>query len=198
MKVLMAIFDGDALMGRARMDYLQRSADIVRDFFTEETRLIRTDRTTDTDLCFMLDGSGPRFFFNQCDEARADQRRVGNVYYSRSFANTFITVALTEHGRLRPIRTRLVQDCLQAGNPLWHLIPRHSVTWAPILEDMLACPWVRGKEESLLTECGEHSEFTHMSMDCTLRIALRINGQAMGPSGRVRDAISFLDPARIY
>ena len=181
LKVLKALFDGDAILGQVRSDYLQRSADIVRSYFTEESRLVRTDRTTNKDLCYMLSGTGPCYFFNQGDGVRGDLRRVGNVYYTRAFANRFVTLALLEHGRMRPIRDRLVQDSLLAGNPLWHLLPAHPKTWAPLLEDMLSCPWIRGKEASLLSECGEHSEFTHLSMDCTLRIAMRIKGQAKGP-----------------
>ena len=192
LKVLAALFEDDCLSGRVRTSYLQDSASIIRGCFPEHALATRTDRTTDRDLCFLLDSTGPTFFYNGGEDNRRDVRRVGNVYYTRGFANLFLEFALTEHGRLRPIRDRLVQVCVRGHNPLWHLFPRHPKTTAAVLEDIMASPYAQGTKERLITQCCEHSEFTHMSIDATVRIAMSLKGQANYRASRAKKEAAAL------
>ena len=275
LRVLMTLFENDAVSGRKRSNYLAASADIVRSFCPRRVQAsTRSDRDTDKSLCFLLDDSCAGFFFNHGQFVRHDLRRVGNIYYTVNFANLFIMLALTEHGRLRTIRNKLVQEYVRrglfnlnlrhvviqtnqikpdpivsdlsnrikpnqfksdstriksnqtrsnliesiqvasrqvkasqsktnhvksnGGSSLWHLLPTHPKTWAPLLEDILASPYLCYMKESMLDTCGRHEEFTHLLMDCTVRVAMRLKGQANYRCSKATRALSvFPDGAAL-
>ena len=64
------------------------------------------------------------------------------------------------------------------------MLPKNVRGWLELLEDVLACPAVANLEETLIQECIAHREFQCISMDCTLRIAMRVKGQANYREGK--------------
>ena len=111
-------------------------------------------------------------------------RRVGHAHYTREFAEILFREALLCRGRARTIRDRLVCRAREFGNPLWHLLPRKVAFWLAILEDLFASRLVLNRYNGLLQECFDKKEFLHVSIDATLRCAMRVKGQANDRSAR--------------
>ena len=132
----------------------------------------------DSEIVFVLTADEPQFC-NKASVCRSQQhRRVGYTYYDRSFAQLLIGAAMQEHGRARPIRTRMLTQFVLRGAPLAALLPRNVRGWLDLLEDVMQAPFVQGAHTSLVQECLRHEELLFVGIDTTLRIMLRIKGQA--------------------
>ena len=46
-----------------------------------------------------------------------------------------------------------------------------------MMKDIMASPVMAAWKEKLVAQCWEHREFVHLSMDATVRMAMRIKGQ---------------------
>ena len=96
--------------------------------------------------------------------------RIGHVYMTQGAMELFVKELIRHHGRLLPTRRRLLLTLKAAGNRLWGLLPDKTLWWACLVDDILASSWWRSVRKELLKECTTHKEFTHLTMDATLRI----------------------------
>ncbi|CAJ1423131.1 unnamed protein product, partial [Effrenium voratum] len=88
-------------------------------------------------------------------------RRCGNLYYTRAFGEKL-----------------LMLDSVNAGNMLTNLLPTHTSSWWPLVEDVFNSPACDQLLTSLLDEAAENQEFQCLSIDGTFRVCLSIMGQA--------------------
>ena len=95
----------------------------------------------------------------------------------REFAEILLRETVLQHGRTRPIRARLLTRFLEAGNEIAHVLPVNVRTWRALLAEVFDSEFCRSFSARLIQECIEHDEFKHVSMDATLRCAMRIRGQ---------------------
>lgn len=58
------------------------------------------------------------------------------------------------------------------------LLPDKNLWWACLVEDITTSDWWRGMRAELLNTCVAHGEFSHVTMDATVRILRRVIGQA--------------------
>ena len=105
-------------------------------------------------------------------------RSIGYYHYDASFATLLLRQAMAVHGKAKTARTAITGHFAQLGHPAVPLLPRRVDTWMALLEDILQCPSVQGLRDTAVAECVRHQEFLHLSMDATLRVAMRVKGQA--------------------
>ena len=80
--------------------------------------------------------------------------------------------------QVKTIWPRLMLDSVGAHNELTNLLPSHTSSWWPIIEDVFSSPPCLALTESLLARAVEHNECDYLSIDGTFRICLPILGQA--------------------
>ena len=79
----------------------------------------------------------------------------------------------------KTIATDLMHYFLSKGCQVVFLLPRKaSEVYLKITEDIMASPMVASCQRKLLSQCLQHNEFRHLAMDATVRLAMRIKGQA--------------------
>ena len=83
---------------------------------------------------------------------------------------------------------------LESSNKLSSLLPRRSPHWMPMLEDIATSHEFSGKMESMITVLMQEDEWHYISMDATLKLCMKLMGQASYRSPRhVRDEAPFGD-----
>ena len=136
----------------------------------------------DQGLVLCLTEGGPYYVGREATMARADMRRVRNVYYDRGFANLFLRQLLNTCGKLKTTRNNLVQWFVQHGHPAALLLPRadgsSNETWIGMLEDVMCSPMVKQLRMDNVAECLQHREWFHLSIDATIKVAMKVKGQA--------------------
>ena len=82
-----------------------------------------------------------------------------------------------------------------AGSKLTNLLPSHSKSWWPIVEDVFSSRVCKKLSEHLLLECTSHSEFAYLSVDGTVKCTMPLLGQVRpgGKRRRVKEPL-FLSP----
>ena len=75
---------------------------------------------------------------------------------------------------------------LESGNKLSSLLPRRSPHWMPMLEDIATSHVFRGKMESMNTVLMQQDAWRYISMDATLKLCMKLMGQASYRSLTVR------------
>ena len=176
-KVIHALFDYDRFAARHRLQYLAASAAMMRRSVLPG---LPPKTRGDRGIVLLLDSHGPTYA-NRATVSNDNTIRSHGVrgpHYTRKFAEGVLREAILEHGRLRPLRLALLRRCLEAGNELSHLLPTFVSTWLSILEDIMQSPMVTARRASLMQQCIDHQEFTHVCLDATLRCCMRIKGQA--------------------
>ena len=175
-KLIRALYDRDRTVDCHHGSYLQRSSSIMR--VSIEPPLSDSVNAIDKQISLVLDADGPRFANHKRVVESNSFRRVGHTYYTKSFAEKLLREALLQNGRLRPIRSCLLGECSRSGNEAANLFPVNTRTWMALLADVMESPMVCNLFDKLIMECATHQEFKHVSMDATLRCAMRIRGQA--------------------
>ena len=104
-------------------------------------------------------------------------RRVGNFYYDLDFALLIFRNCLLASGSITQTMCRVTQSLASAGCETTALLPSMSGLWAKLLEDVFYSPGVEKCLASYLDVCHEHSEFESLSIDCTFRLAMSLQGQ---------------------
>ena len=66
-------------------------------------------------------------------------RRVRNIYYDQSLAESLYQELVLHHANVKSIWGRLHLRCVEAGNELGNLFPTHTRHWWPIVEDIFCC-----------------------------------------------------------
>ena len=79
----------------------------------------------------------------------------------------------------------MILDASVAGSRLTNLLPGHSKSWWPIVEDVFSSRACQKLSEQLLHECTSHGEFTYLSVDGTVKCTMPLLGQAR-PGGKSR------------
>lgn len=175
-KLVKALWDKDAMAGGTGECVLQRAAAFMREHYRGPG--LHTSNVFVKDVVFVLTGRGPVFWAKTAVKDRPEVRRCGYTYYTKDFAEQFAREALLAHGRVRPVRARLLFHYAATGNPAAFMLPVNVRTWLELLEDVMSCKCVQDLSDALAAECVEHEEFRYISMDATLRVAMRIKGQA--------------------
>ena len=69
-------------------------------------------------------------------------------------------------------------DSAAAGNQLTNMLPGHTSSWWPIVEDVFSAPSAVNMEKRLLEESVQNGECTFICIDGTFRACLPVMGQA--------------------
>ena len=174
-KMIRSMFDCDRLRNQTRSAYLCDSANMLRGSVRPH---LTTSRHVDKQIAMVLDREGPTFMNSSSVSSNSMIRSVGGSLYTVGFAQLVLRESLVLYGRAKPLRTRLLQRFLEAGNDLCHLLPTRVDTWLMLLEDVFSSFMITTLRSSLISECLQHNEFIHLSIDGTLRCAMRTKGQA--------------------
>ena len=175
-KILKALWDSDAAGGRLGANLLSRCAALLREHVDGET--LSHANSFDRGIVFVLTVDGPRFMLKAVADAAGEIRRCGYTYYTRGFAEAFLREMVLAHGRVKPTRARLLHAFITSGNELSFMLPKNVRTWLELLEDVMNSTCVRSIGIALVQECTAHEEWRFICMDATLRVAMRIKGQA--------------------
>lgn len=175
-KLIRALYDHDRTLGRIVGSYLQRSSTILRG--TVQPPLSDSVNAIDKQISLVLDADGPRFANHTTIAGSSNCRRIGHTYCTKAFSEKLLRESLLQHGRLRTIRSSLIGECSRDGNEAVAMFPVNTRTWMALLADVMESPMVLTLLQQLMVECVQHEEFKHISMDATLRCAMRIRGQA--------------------
>ncbi|CAK0846382.1 unnamed protein product [Prorocentrum cordatum] len=180
MKTVFAMFDPDRCRGKSQGRYLERSAQMLQQGVKPAPTCLKIDR----DTRLLLDDAGPTFINAAAVRPWPSEgpttlaRRVGGTYYSHAFAEILFKEFMLNYGHVRPTRARIVVRCAEAGSQLTHLLPQKVPQWLELLEDLLIAPFVRAARDLHMQQLLDHDEFVHMSVDATIRAAMRIEVQA--------------------
>ncbi|CAK0885113.1 unnamed protein product [Prorocentrum cordatum] len=191
-KVIQALFDDDMLSKHQPKNLLQRSADLMRRSVSPPLRCLGVDKQ----IRLLLDHDGPRFvnFEVLARDGALQARRVGNTYYTKEFAELVFRESILHEGRVRPMRARIVTRFKEAGSCVTHLLPGKVVQWLSLMEDVFSSPFVEELRTNLMGELVDNTEFEHVSLDATLRAAMRVKGQAnYREPAEIRAAAPFPD-----
>ena len=176
LKVVIALYDNDILMRQVPCKLLSRSAEIVRNtVFPEiQSNIMIIDKL----LRVVFDHDGIKFV--NADYAINDEivRRVGNLFYTRRFAELLLREVLIYNGKMKSVMQRIAIQVASQGCEIANLLPVNGKSWWPMVEDVFASPAVQALRYVLLAELETHTEYTSISIDATLRICLSILGQS--------------------
>ncbi|CAK8997054.1 unnamed protein product [Durusdinium trenchii] len=95
-KIILALHDSDMIAEKRQGNYLKRSATLLRRSI--KPMLSPQNNAVDKEIRFLLDASGPRVVHRQ---ALRSARRVGNMYYTHSFAERIFQEMLLNHAKAR-------------------------------------------------------------------------------------------------
>lgn len=105
-------------------------------------------------------------------------RCVGHTWYDMDFANIFLPEMVRCKGQAKEMAASLMRLFLMKGCHVVFLLPRNATTvYLKIMEDIMSSPLILATQEKLMSECLEHCEWAHLSMDGTVRMAMRVKGQ---------------------
>ncbi|CAE8627570.1 unnamed protein product [Polarella glacialis] len=174
LKVVIALYDNDILMRQVHCKLLSRSAEIVRNtVFPEiQSNIMIIDKL----LRVVFDHDGIKFV--NADYAINDEivRRVGNLFYTRRFAELLLREVLIYNGKMKSVMQRIAIQVASQGCEIANLLPVNGKSWWPMVEDVFASPAVQALRYVLLAELETHTEYTSISIDATLRFCLSILG----------------------
>ena len=176
MKVILALFDLDQQQGCSGSNYLCRSSEALRKSVLPP--LDYTRNGVDRFVRLVFTSAGPEYWNIDAVESGHRVRRVRNLYYTRGFAEMLYREMILHSSKVKAMLPRLHVHGLQIGNPLVYLYPTHCKDWWPIVEDVFTSPGIAARRVLLEDEMLQHTEFQSISIDATLRICLRLQGQA--------------------
>ena len=70
----------------------------------------------------------------------------------------------------------MILDASVAGSRLTNLLPVHSRSWWPMVEDIFSSRVCQRLDHQLLLECVKHDEFTYLSVDGTVKCTMPLLG----------------------
>ena len=89
---------------------------------------------------------------------------------------------------------RLMLDSARAGNVLTNLLPTHTASWWPLVEDIFRSTECLSLMSRLLRMAVRHDEYKYLSVDGTFRVCLSLLGQAgFNEPAAVRQQYPFKD-----
>lgn len=184
LRLCMALFETDQAVGRHPGSYLSRSAELLREAVHPSPP--SRQKNIDKFIRVILDDMGPRVCSQTETAAVAGLRRVGNVLFTRGFAEKLLRELLLSKGSLPEALNRLQCHFLLGGNALGSLLPVHSKTMWAVIADILDCKPLRVWDEALFDAASRVGEFQCIALDGTMKIAMGLMGyprrQSAGPS----------------
>ena len=69
-------------------------------------------------------------------------------------------------------------DATSSGCKLVNLLPSHTKSWWPLVEDIFASEDCKVLMDSLLEQCVKHEEFASISLDGTVKCTMSLMGQS--------------------
>ena len=100
LRIVLALHDADQLLGKTKQtNYLQRSAVLLR--ASVKPNLSRSRNSIDRNIRLLLDSKGPRFVHADYLKAGVSARRVGRLWYTRTFGEQVWQELLLHHGKAR-------------------------------------------------------------------------------------------------
>ena len=198
LRIIASMYDDDAVRNEISGKYLRRSAELLRKQVTPQCSSRKNSIDTHFRLC--MGGNGPFFMSTKQIGQAQNLRRVGNVYYNRSFANAFMCNAVASRCSFRQIAATFTTAATRSGGQLSSLLPEASHSfWCSIMEDLMQSPQMATKMHELLGECEIKNEFEYLSIDATVKCMMKILGQArFNQSQENRDAAAIDDMNSVY
>lgn len=175
LRVAMSIFSKDKNVGRALGGYLHRSASLLRGSVIPP--ISSKHVSIDKELRLLLTEHGPMFVQKGTLVRDHRARRVGNMHFTRGFAELFLRTLLLQSGRLQATMNSLQLEFQLAGNELGHIMPEHGKTMWGIVEDVLRCPSVSHWRSALLANARGRHDLSVLSCDGTAKICMGVVGQ---------------------
>lgn len=188
LRVCMSMFESDKFRGTFLGGYLCRSAQILRD--TVVPGAPPATECIDRYLRLVLDGNGPRLVSAHGGILRTSVRRVGNIIYTRMFAEMFLREMCQCRCSLREAMSRLQSTFLLAGCSLGSLMPEHPKTMMLVLEDILQGECVKQWQSALVDSAWKAGEYRVLTVDGTMKIALGTKGYKRGRAAAFADTTS--------
>ena len=177
--LIRALYDQQAQAQTEPSGLLRQSASLMRSWLGHSA-LPGADKENllDRELVLCLTGEGPKYLGAEMVKDSGLYRTVGYVWYDRDFARIFFGEMIRANGKAKAIATNLIHQFLSTGCQVVFLPPRKASTvYLKLVEDIMDSPVVTAWKEKLVFQCLEHREFAHLSMDATVRMAMRIKGQ---------------------
>jgi hypothetical protein len=176
LKVITALYDHDATFAEEyKGKYLARSALLLRS--TVKPGIDPNNNEVRNEIRMILDVTGPSFVNTDALQKNVHCRRCGNLYYTKSFAETLRTELLLSHAKMKPVISSMIRKAIEAGNPLASLYPAHVKSWWPIVEDIFFSGEVCKLEDRLRSALVRQSEMKYISIDATMRCCFSILDQ---------------------
>ena len=178
--LIRALYDQQVQAQKEPTGLLRHSASLMRSWLSQCTlQRVGQDRVAlDRELVLCLTGEGPKYLGADMVKDSGLYRTVGYVWYDHDFARIFFAEMIRANGKAKTIATNLMQHFLITGCQVVFLLPRKATTvYLKLMEDIMGSPVVTAWKEKLVAQCLEHREFVHLSMDATVRMAMRIKGQ---------------------
>ena len=97
--MILSVHDSDMVQERQERKYLQRTAGILR--ASIKPPLHPGHNLIDKQIRLLLDGTGPCFRHKAAVESMVNARRVGNLWYTRSFGEKIFAEMLLQHAKAR-------------------------------------------------------------------------------------------------
>ena len=188
LRVCMSMFESDKFRGTFLGGYLCRSSQILRE--TVVPGAPPSTECIDRYLRLVLDGDGPRMVSAHGDILGTPVRRVGNIIYTRSFAEVFLREMCQCRYSLREALSRLQSTFLLAGCSLGSLMPEHGKTMMLVLEDILQGECVKQWQKALVDGAWKAGEYRVLTVDGTMKIALGTKGYKRGRAAALADTTS--------
>ena len=172
---------------------LEQSASLMRNWL-EDSHMVpngmESNLRIDRKLVLCLTGEGPKYLSKELPEVSGYYRCVGYTWFDKDFATIFFSEMVRCNRKAKTLATNLIHLFLSRGCLVVFLLPRKATTvYLKIMEDIMNSPIVTSWHQKLLRECLDHKEFIHISMDATVRMAMRLKGQGnYRESKEVRDS----------
>ena len=191
-KIILSLHDADCARRNMQFSYRQRSAEYIR--AQVRPPLSHKRNQVDRHVRLLLTAAGPMYCNETALGVTVFARRVRNVYYDKTFAEMLYRELVLHHANVKSVWGRLHLRCIEAGNELSNLLPTHTQHWWPIVEDVFTSTAVRNLLASLQLTFEAASEYTCISIDATLKVAMCIKGQGnYRASAAVRNDACFGD-----
>ena len=191
-KIILSLHDTDCARRHMQFEYLKRSAKYMRENVCPP--LSHKNNEVDRHIRLLFAATGPTYVNAAALGVTILARRVRNVYYDKSFAEMFYRELVLHHANVKSTWGRLHLRCLESGNELGNLFPTHTRHWWPIVEDIFSSSAVNSLLATLQLAFHNACEYTCISIDATLKVAMSIKGQASyRASKRVRNEACFGD-----
>ncbi|CAK9064522.1 Uncharacterized protein SCF082_LOCUS33199 [Durusdinium trenchii] len=140
----------------------------------------------DKHIRLLLDASGPRFVHQHAVDKQLLARRVGNLWMTHAFAEVLFQEILVNHAKVKTTWPRFMMRAVAQENSLANLLPTHTSSWWPMVEDIFSAPATKEIIQSIQQRAIGRDEYTYLSIDGTFRVCFGVLGQA-----------KFNDPAAV-